>query len=247
MEVHHHPEVEKKGFKEYLLEGLMIFLAVTMGFFAESLREHISDNHREKEFIRSFTEDLKKDTAALNFSIKRLNYDIRFCDSIVRLYATNELTKKPDSIILQMSWDAGHSVDVFFTDRTSSQLKGTGSMRLIRNKAIADSMLKYWNNQFALQQVHDRFENMRAEQRKAGWKTFNWYSGAYNHSGPGVMQKLPVNKAIADQRQLNEFVNVCATLLNGGKTQYLLLLNRQLNLATAIINTIDKQYPPESD
>ena len=48
MEVHHHPEVEKKGFKEYLLEGLMIFLAVTMGFFAESLREHIGDNNREK-------------------------------------------------------------------------------------------------------------------------------------------------------------------------------------------------------
>jgi hypothetical protein len=32
MEVHHHPKVEKKNFKEYLLEGLMIFIAVTMGF-----------------------------------------------------------------------------------------------------------------------------------------------------------------------------------------------------------------------
>src|ERR1700733_12146647 len=46
MEVHHHPEVEKKGFKEYILEGLMIFLAVTMGFFAENLRETISDNQK---------------------------------------------------------------------------------------------------------------------------------------------------------------------------------------------------------
>jgi hypothetical protein len=32
MEVHHHPEVEKKGFKAHLLEGLMNFIAVTMGF-----------------------------------------------------------------------------------------------------------------------------------------------------------------------------------------------------------------------
>lgn len=39
MEVHHHPHVEKKNFKEYFLEFLMIFLAVTLGFFAESLRE----------------------------------------------------------------------------------------------------------------------------------------------------------------------------------------------------------------
>jgi cell division protein FtsB len=38
MEVHHHPHVEKKNFKEYFLEFLMIFLAVTMGFFAESIR-----------------------------------------------------------------------------------------------------------------------------------------------------------------------------------------------------------------
>jgi len=38
MEVHH-PHVEKKRFKEYFLEFIMIFLAVTMGFFAETIRE----------------------------------------------------------------------------------------------------------------------------------------------------------------------------------------------------------------
>src|SRR5882762_10395927 len=47
MEVHHHPNIEKKNFKEYLLEGLMIFLAVTLGFFAESLRENIANHERE--------------------------------------------------------------------------------------------------------------------------------------------------------------------------------------------------------
>ena len=41
MEVHHHPQVEKKNLKEYLLEGLMIFIAVTLGFFAENIRENV--------------------------------------------------------------------------------------------------------------------------------------------------------------------------------------------------------------
>ena len=41
----------------------MIFLAVTLGFFAENLRENISDHKKEKEFIKSLTDDLKKDTA----------------------------------------------------------------------------------------------------------------------------------------------------------------------------------------
>jgi hypothetical protein len=35
MEVHHHPDLQhkRKNFREYFLEFLMIFLAVTMGFF----------------------------------------------------------------------------------------------------------------------------------------------------------------------------------------------------------------------
>ena len=61
MEVHHHPHVEKKGLKEYFLEFLMIFLAVTLGFFAENIREHFVDKTHEKEYIHSFYEDLSND------------------------------------------------------------------------------------------------------------------------------------------------------------------------------------------
>jgi hypothetical protein len=54
MEVHHHhPHVEKKNFKEYFLEFLMIFLAVTLWFFAENLREHIKDDNEIHENIQS--------------------------------------------------------------------------------------------------------------------------------------------------------------------------------------------------
>jgi hypothetical protein len=68
MEVHHHPQLEHKPkpWKEYLLEGLMIFLAVTMGFFAESLREHIANKEKEKQIIVSLVRDIKKDTSTLN-------------------------------------------------------------------------------------------------------------------------------------------------------------------------------------
>ena len=43
MEVHQHPKIEQKNFKEYFLEFIMIFLAVTMGFIAENIREHFSE------------------------------------------------------------------------------------------------------------------------------------------------------------------------------------------------------------
>src|SRR6478672_2821431 len=66
MEVHHHPHVEKKNFKEYFLEFLMIFLAVTLGFIAENIRETNADRGRETEFMKSMVEDLKSDTANIN-------------------------------------------------------------------------------------------------------------------------------------------------------------------------------------
>ena len=69
MEVHHHPHVENKGFKEYLLEGLMIFIAVTMGFFAENLREHFTDKKNEKQIISALNKDLIKDTIRLHYII----------------------------------------------------------------------------------------------------------------------------------------------------------------------------------
>ncbi len=55
MEVHHHPQLkhERKPWKEYFLEYLMIVLAVTTGFFAESLREHLGDTSKEHEYIAS--------------------------------------------------------------------------------------------------------------------------------------------------------------------------------------------------
>ncbi|HEY4874212.1 MAG TPA: hypothetical protein VIH86_01440 [Puia sp.] len=71
MEVHHHPNVHHKSkkFKEYFLEFLMIFLAVSMGFFAESIRENISNNEHAKLLTEQLVKDLKKDTTNLQHSI----------------------------------------------------------------------------------------------------------------------------------------------------------------------------------
>lgn len=68
MEVHYHPDLhhKPKPWKEYLLEFLMIFLAVTMGFFAESFREHISERRMANDLAFSMIKDLQKDTILLN-------------------------------------------------------------------------------------------------------------------------------------------------------------------------------------
>jgi len=85
MEVHHHPHVEKKNFKEYFLEFLMIFLAVTLGFFAENIRENISDKEHVQLLSEQLVNDLKKDTAALNKNISLETLFTRKEDSLFYL------------------------------------------------------------------------------------------------------------------------------------------------------------------
>ena len=60
MEVHHHPDLhhKRKHFREYVLEFLMIFLAVTMGFFAESIREHYVEVRNTRQYLQTFRQEL---------------------------------------------------------------------------------------------------------------------------------------------------------------------------------------------
>lgn len=253
MEVHHHPNVKKKNFKEYLLEGLMIFLAVTMGFIAENIRESISDREKERQYIQLLSDDLKKDTAALNYSISRLQTDNTRNDSLVILFAKNQLKTMDDAYLATLTLFSGLSVDIVFNDRAASQLKGSGSMRLIRHSNVADSILQYWNNQIWLKEIHDRFENTRLEHRKTGYKIFNWYLAYYKNFGDRIkggrdtsIYNLPV-KAIYNDNALVEFVNICANLYNTGSSQYMPLLTKQLLLATELIALLEKEYHLENE
>lgn len=113
-----------------------------MGFFAESLREHISERKKEKEFIRGFISDLKADTAKLSTVIKYYDRIIPFADSARKNFSR---LQKPGALhvvsLLQASL-AGY-IDFIYTDATLQQVKSSGGMLLIKNKKAVDSLLKY--------------------------------------------------------------------------------------------------------
>ena len=72
MEVHHHAHTARKKWTHYFWEFLMLFLAVFCGFLAEYQLEHKIEKDRAKQYVYSLYEDLKTDTARLNFL---LGYD----------------------------------------------------------------------------------------------------------------------------------------------------------------------------
>src|SRR5690348_3533041 len=142
MEVHHHPHVEKKGFKEYFLEFLMIFLAVTMGFIAENIREHINDTAQGKQYIQSLVEDLESDTARMNDIIQLDEVKITALNSMYQCYDTVTNNLKATSCMGELIKYSKVNRPFILNDRTITQLANAGGYRLLK-KEDADSILAY--------------------------------------------------------------------------------------------------------
>ncbi len=77
MEVHHHSHSSRKKWTHYFWEFLMLFLAVTLGFFVENQREHYVEGIREKKYIQSLVADLMSDTASFSYVLKKNRSTIR--------------------------------------------------------------------------------------------------------------------------------------------------------------------------
>jgi hypothetical protein len=145
MEVHHHPHLphgEKKKFKEYFLEFVMIFLAVTLGFFAESLRENINDNGKAREYIQSFYEDLKTDTAKVSEIIQFDDEKIAGLSDISKCYDTISQNLKSSSCMFRIVKSTISNKPFQITDRTLQQLANAGGFRLLK-KEDADTISRY--------------------------------------------------------------------------------------------------------
>jgi hypothetical protein len=87
MEVHHHPQLEHKPkpWKEYLLEGFMIFIAVMMGFIAENIRQDITNGEQARQLTLQLVQDLKADTAQLNYIYAEESQIVKYNDTLFNL------------------------------------------------------------------------------------------------------------------------------------------------------------------
>ena len=137
MEVHHHPEVEKKGFKEYLSEGFMIFVAVMLGFFAENIREGIGERSRENEYMESYARDLKADTTNINSIIAVKLKDVVYYDSLFYIFKTGLYKKETRNVYFYVR-KLGRQNFFYQADGTRKQLENAGGLRLIRKKDLIE-------------------------------------------------------------------------------------------------------------
>ncbi len=144
MEVHHHPHLEhkEKPWKEYLLEGLMIFLAVSLGFIAENIREHLSEENKKKELIEMVSLDFQRDIKQLDYQKKIAIEKIKRCDTLIMLLNSNNSLVEQDKFYrlvaqMQIWW--------FFNSNNKSRIEADskGYLSSVQNTDLAYSILKF--------------------------------------------------------------------------------------------------------
>ena len=174
MEVHAHTHTPRKKWTHYFWEFLMLFLAVTLGFLVENQREHYIEHQREKQFVKSLFNDIKSDTANIAKIIIARSTKERMLDSLSFMMNS----ARPGDLVKEIYPYAvyvGRTLPYRFipNDGTMQQLKNSGALRLIRNRAVVDSISKYDINVRNMLGQYAVEENQIEHYRTAGAKIFD--------------------------------------------------------------------------
>lgn len=188
MEVHTHTHTSdpdshggRKKWMNYLWEFLMLFLAITLGFFVENQREHMVEHKREVQFIKSYISDLKKDVVLLDSLLRKRE------DRKIQIDSINYILRLPDPDIYggQLYYYTRYLPRPYVyipNDATIQQLKSSGNLRLIESQEIKDTILAY-DQQFRF------METIRIREDQLIQRIFNYLNEFFD---PAVFDQMNV-------------------------------------------------------
>jgi len=245
MEVHKHPHhvMHKKKWHEYFLEFFMLFLAVFLGFLAENMREHFVDIRKEKEYMHSLVNDLRADVQDIEGNIQLGAMVTEKLDSLVYLLNYKNPDKNTQDFY-RLAVVAGRIVQVRFEDRTSSQLKNSGSLRLVRNSGLSDSIRGYWGQIKINEQIASRMGDLQSKSGDLAMQILsNKYYVLNNSANPFEGRRVKDDAKLLnnDPKLLAQFANFANNRLI---VLYIYLMNLRYTkaMASRLIAFIKKEY-----
>lgn len=214
MEVHHHPEIEKKGFKEYLLEGLMIFLAVLMGFIAENVRESITEHNRAKEYAATMVEDLSADTVLLKDYQTYYTTSLQDVDTLMQLMSTSDIKNIPSGKLYWYGLYGGAYTYFTSNDATFQQMKSSGSLRYF-DKSVAREVAGYDQLCRRMQTMEENDRIIFSEVRKLRAQIFEFQ---YNQQANDLSHTH--DPKMRNWKKINDFINSNPPLITYDKSVF---------------------------
>ena len=219
MEVHHHSHHPKK-WKEYITEFVMLFLAVSLGFMAENIREHQIEKHREIAYLQNVHEDLKLDLINIDNVLISNTIRLQAMDTLFTIINNNTITNEDvyyyiRNLALRATFESSHvGLD---------QIKSAGGLRMVKNPEIISGIQEYERALDAL----DKLENVRERTlEQARFKMAVVFEPSISYEmlvgqGQGIMRFNRPNKADAilqnNKQAVKELLNLVTFGLNSNK------------------------------
>lgn len=128
-----------KRWKEYALEFLMLFLAVTLGFLAENYREDYGERERELELARSLYNEMKADSVDLSKAIAARAKKEYYLDYLYTNYTGDsdiDSIQKKHQVALMIG--LASTSPTIFEPRNAiiNQLESSGMLRYFKDEKI---------------------------------------------------------------------------------------------------------------
>jgi len=219
MELHKHPQhlTHKKKWGEYLLEFLMLFLAVTLGFLAENIRETYKDHEKARIYAAQMISNLCDDTLNLKPYISLINSAAGKADTLLELVTTSD-PRKVSGKLYWYGMIGGRDFTFVSSDATLQQMKSSGTLRYF-NIRISHDVAQYDQLYRRLRIDQDRDQGLFIEVRKIRAQIFNV---SYNDF---------INTHYTRQKMMDSFVRTNPPLLTYDKS----ILNQYVELVRSRI------------
>jgi hypothetical protein len=130
--------------KDYIFQFMMLFLAITAGFFVENKRGQYNENQNEKQYARSLYEDLKTDTAVIQRVLTYKIWSSEKMDSLLNILQSGKIEENNELIYY---FERLMIINDLFTsqDVTYKQLQSSGNFRFFDNSELYREISDYYN------------------------------------------------------------------------------------------------------
>lgn len=244
----HNPlrEHTTKKWKEYIFEFIMISLAVTLGFFAESYREHLGDQNNENEYIKALIDDLKSDQQVLSNHVTYLDTGISMMGSLITaLSIPSEISNKTGQIYYWARL-APRLRPLAANDKTFEQLKNSGNFRLIKSIKTSNTIMKYYEKFRLIRLLESINETEFTEYKKVAAKIFDPVIFIKMEGDGEEIKRLSVNPSLrtTNSELLKEFSSY-AVYMHGTKKGVLGAVEEIKIDGALLIEYLQKEYQLE--
>ncbi|MEO7982476.1 MAG: hypothetical protein ABI688_00210 [Bacteroidota bacterium] len=149
MHVHHHahsaPDADihrgKKKWKHYFWEFFMLFLAVSLGFLVENMREQRIEHRREKAMMKALLLDLHSDQLQIDSLIQKRVTRNMHADSLISLLARGD--KQSGTRQYLYGRNASRRIHFRPQDGTLLQLRNSGGFGVVHEQEVLNGINSY--------------------------------------------------------------------------------------------------------